>query len=319
MTNPAVSIIAPVFNEADGIVEFCGRLRGVLSQMQRSYEVVFVDDGSTDGSAEAILDLHWEQCKVVQLVRNAGHQCALEAGLGVATGSLLITMDSDGQHPPSLIPEMVRLAVSGDLDVVYTKRMARQEDSFLKRAAALGYYRIARILTGIDIPDSQADFRLISRRVCSDIDQVPGDKVLRLLLPSIGYRSTVLTYEALPRIAGEGRFGIRRQIGMATNTAIGFSAKPLRLVASMALVLALVAFIWLIVVFVTFLATRTVDGWASVMTAVLLVGSLTLLSLAILGEYLARIHDLIKGHPRYAIDRVLGSHSGRQGDQVSGP
>jgi glycosyltransferase involved in cell wall biosynthesis len=318
MTNPTISVIAPVFNEAAGIVEFCKRLRGVLSQMQVPYEVVFVDDGSTDGSAEAILELQWEQCKVVQLMRNAGHQCALEAGLSVATGSLLITMDSDGQHPPSLIPEMMRLAVSGNLDVVYTKRMARQEDGLLKRAAALGYYRIARILTGIDIPDSQADFRLISRRVCSDIAQVPGDKVLRLLLPSIGYSSRVLTYEALPRIAGVGRFGFRRQIGMASSTAIGFSAKPLRLVASMALVLALVAFIWLIVVFVTFLATRTVDGWASVMTAVLLVGSLTLLSLAIVGEYLARIHDLIKGHPRYAINQVLPSPAGRRGNWMSG-
>ena len=303
MTDPTVSVISPVFNEAAGIVEFCGRLRGILSQMPYPYEVVFVDDGSTDGSTEAILDLQWEQCKVVQLVRNAGHQSALEAGLELAIGSLLITMDSDGQHPPSLIPEMVRLAIAEDLDVVYTRREARQEDSVLKRTAALGYYKVARILTGIDIPDSQADFRLITRRVCSDIARVPGEKVLRLLLPSIGYRSAVLTYEALPRIAGEGRFGFRRQIGMASSSILGFSAKPLRLVASMALVLSVVTFIWLITVFITFLATRTVDGWASLMTAVLFVGSLTLLSLAIVGEYLARIHDLIKGHPRYVIDR----------------
>jgi glycosyltransferase involved in cell wall biosynthesis len=304
---PYLSVVAPVFNEAGGLAQFCTELRQVLDELSVSYEVVLVDDGSTDDSVDIAVNLGWPQCTVMSLARNVGHQVALEAGLSLAQGAWIISMDSDGQHPVSLIPTMLDLGVSQSLDVVYTARLLRRDDGLAKRTAALAYYRVVRALTGVTLANSQADFRLISRRALGEVLAVPGDKVLRLLLPSIGYRSTVIPYEALPRIAGAGRFGVRRQFNMARESILGFSSKPLRLVATLGIALSGAAMAWLIFVLVTYVATRTITGWASVMTAVLLVGGLTLLSLSIVGEYVARLYDLLKGHPRYSIAGVFTS------------
>jgi glycosyltransferase involved in cell wall biosynthesis len=304
---PFLSVVAPVFNEAEGLAQFCTDLRAVLDELLVSYEVLLVDDGSTDDSIGIAVGLGWPQCTVVSLARNVGHQVALEAGLTLAHGTWIISMDSDGQHPVGLIPTMLDLGTSQSLDIIYTARLLRRDDGFAKRTAALAYYRAIRGLTGVAVANSQADFRMVSRRVLGEVLAVPGDKVLRLLLPSIGYRSAVIPYEALPRIAGVGRFGVRRQFKMARESILGFSSKPLRLVATLGIVLSGAAMGWLIVVLLTYVATRTITGWASVMTAVLLVGGLTLLSLSIVGEYVARVYDLLKGHPRYSIARVFPS------------
>jgi glycosyltransferase involved in cell wall biosynthesis len=303
----ALSVVAPMYNEEKGLAEFCGQLRPILDSLEIPYEFLLVDDGSTDASIKAALSQGWPECTVIALAHNVGHQVALEAGMLAARGQWIVTLDADGQHPPELIPAMLDIAVTQSLDVVYTSRLTREEDRFFKRSSALAYYRIVRALTGVSVGNSQADFRLISARVVEDIRSVPGDKVLRLLLPSIGYRSTVLTYEARPRIAGVGRFGVGRQLRMARDSILGFSSKPLRLIAALGVVLSLAALAWLAVVFVTYVATRTITGWASVMTAVLLVGGLTLLSLSIVGEYVARIYDLLRQHPRYSIADVLTS------------
>jgi dolichol-phosphate mannosyltransferase len=293
-----------MFNEASGIEEFCSRLRPILDGLSMSYEAVFVDDGSEDDSVQAVLRTAWPESRVVSLARNVGHQRAIEAGLSVARGEWIVTMDADGQHPPALIPEMVHLAINGDLDVVYTARSKRGDDQLAKRTSALAYYRISRWLTGVPIGDSQADFRLVSRRVIDHLADVRGEKVLRLLLPSLGPRSAVLDYEALPRISGRSRFGLGHQVSMAVDSALTFSSKPLRLVAAMAWVLALASFVWLLVVVATYLTEGAVAGWSSVMTAVLFVGGMSLLGLSIIGSYVARIHDMVKQQPRYFVDRI---------------
>ena len=199
------------------------------------------------------------------------------------------------------------------VDVVYMRRQEKGDDGFLKRSAAPAYYRLTRVLTGIEVADRQADFRLVSRRVIREVTDVTGDKVLRLLLPAVGYRSCTLTYQTQPRLAGKGRFGLTRQVRLAIDSVLEFSSQPLRLIAGVGLALSVFAFLWLVAVIATFFVTKTVSGWASVMTAVLLVGGLTLLSLSIVGEYIARIHDMIKGKPRYSIAAVLTS------DRAQGP
>jgi dolichol-phosphate mannosyltransferase len=303
--SPLLSIVTPVFNESAGLPLFCKSLKLVLDAAEFTYEVIFVDDGSTDGSAEIILNENWANTRVVQLTKNVGHQVAIEAGLNHANGAYILTMDSDGQHPVEAVPAMLQAAMNADADVVYAQRLNRKGDGFAKRTSARFYYWLTSALTGIDIENGQADFRLVTSRVLQEIASVKGDKTLRLLIPAIGYRSVVVPYETLPRIAGNGRFGLHRQLKLGVGTILDFSSKPLRIVAAAGASLALLAFAWLVSVLVTYVGTRTVSGWASVMAAVLFVGGISLISLSIVGEYVARIHDLLKGHPRYSVASEL--------------
>lgn len=300
-----LSIVSPMYNESGGIAAFLHELRQVLDSLTSEggpfeYEVILVDDGSTDDSIAIANSMNWLHCRVLALSRNCGHQIALEAGISVARGQWVVTMDADGQHPPEVIGLMLDLAMSGQLDVVYAVQAQRRTDSWSKRAMAGAYYAMVRALTGILVMDSQADFRLMSSRVIEDIRFVPGDKVLRLLLPSVGYRSDLIRYEVRDRFAGKGRFGLRHQISLASSSILNFSAKPLRLVAAAGTLISFGAFLWLIYVIIAYTFTRAIDGWASVMAAVLIVGGLTLLSVSIVGEYVARIHELLRRHPRYS-------------------
>jgi glycosyltransferase involved in cell wall biosynthesis len=307
-----LSIVTPMYNESDGIVQFLCELRTVLTTLDIHYEVILVDDGSQDDSVAKAVGIGWSDCRILALARNCGHQIAIEAGLAVAGGTWVLTMDSDGQHPPNVIPAMLEAALSQDVDVVYTVQSSRSTDSRGKRIAALAYYRVIRGLTGISVADSQADFRLISRQVLSEIQRVPGDKVLRLLLPAVGYESVTLEYEVRQRIAGSGRYGFGRQLQMAASSLLNFSAKPLRVVAGLGVLLSFGAMLWLTYVLITFMLTKAVAGWSSVMAAVLVVGGITLLSVSIVGEYVARIHDLLKGHPRYSARFVSTPETGHE-------
>ncbi len=188
--------------------------------------------------------------------------------------------------------------------IVYAVRPTRGTDGLLKRSFALAYYWLMRLLTGAPVADSQADFTLVSRRVLDEVSLVGGDKVLLLLLPAIGFRSASVQYEALPRIAGDGRFGFRRQLRMARSSVFEYSSKPLRMVAGLGLALAVGALVWLGYVIAAYVSGRSVDGWASVMSAVLAVGGLVLLSLSLIGEDVARVHDILKNQPRYFIDSL---------------
>ena len=307
---PELSIVVPLFNESEGITAFGRQLRNVLDSLNVAYEVVFVDDCSEDDTAAVASALHWTELKIVVLARNVGHQAAIEAGLSVARGNWIITMDGDGQHPPAVISLMYSTALELDVDVVYTTRQSRGSESLGKKSAALLYYRVIRWLTEVPIENSQADFRLISRRILNDVESIPGDKILRLLLPAIGFRSAVVEYEVAPRIAGKGRFGLRRQIRMTVNSILGFSSKPLKLIASLGIIVTVAAVAWLFTAIFSFFSGKTVEGWTSVISAVLAVGGVTLLSLSIIGSYIARIHDLLNGHPRYSIHKVIQGSNG---------
>ena len=311
---PFLSVVTPMFNEAEGIVEFLQELKVFLEDLGRTYEVLVVDDGSRDTSVERALSIHWRECRVLALSKNCGHQIALEAGMAASRGTWVLTMDSDGQHPPECIQYMISAALDEDADVVYMRQPDRTNDSWAKRSAATMYYRIIRTITKVPIADSQADFRLIHRPVVEAVLKVPGDKVLRLLLPAIGYRSVTLEYSARDRIAGKGRFGAGWQFKMALLSILGFTSAPLRLVALSGLVISAGAAFWLLYVLVTYMQTRTVTGWSSVMAAVLTIGGLTLLSVSVVGEYLARVYDLLKAHPKYSARFVDGSaNSGKDG------
>ena len=299
-----------MFNEQDGIQEFCRLLRSTLDEMRIHYEVILVDDGSTDETVSNATDTDWSSLTLLQLTTNVGHQKALEAGIFAAKGDYVVTLDSDGQHPVELIPTMLKLAQGNEVDIVYGLREERTEEPLRVRLPAQTYYRMISWLTDIQIENSQADFRLISRRVIDEIRMVRGDKVLRLLIPSLGFPSTSIRYTAQPRISGSSRFGISRQVSLATESVLSFSPKPLRWVAAIGLLTAAGSLFWLVTVVITWWNKGTVAGWASVMAAVLFVGGAALLALSLIGAYLARIFEILRNSPRYVIGRSFTSDEG---------
>jgi glycosyltransferase involved in cell wall biosynthesis len=297
-----LSIVAPVFNEEDSIVEFALQLRSVLDGMRVAYEVVFVDDGSSDQSVRLIGELHWPAATVISFVANAGHMAALDAGYRAAKGKYVITMDSDLQHPPDLLPVLYTTAVEGGLDVVYAARETREQDGWFKKTSALLYYRFMRSLTDVDVQSSAADFRLVSHRVVDVVRSLPpGQQVFRLLIPSLGFPSSTVLYEANARFAGESKYTMRRMLNLSTDSVIGFTTKPLTISIRLGLVVSLLAVLGFIYVIITYFTGRTVEGWASVLSTVLLLFGILFVVLGVFGMYMGAILRASMAHPRYVI------------------
>ena len=280
---------------------FLSDLRMNLDYIGVDYEVVVVDDGSTDSSWDVITNTDWPQLNGIRLFSNRGHQVALDAGLQTAKGDFIVTMDSDGQHPPSIVARLLDVAVSRDVEVVYAVRSNRSDDGWAKRQSARAYYRFMRVLTGIPIADSAADFRLMSRGVVDVLNQIPNQKVFRLLLPYLGFSSETVDFRAEPRKHGSSKYSIRRMLALAFRSAIEFSTRPLRIVTTTGVLMAVFAALWLAWVLVDFAAGRTVAGWASQMAVTLVVGGLTLFSLGIVGEYVGEIFDRVSGRPHFLV------------------
>ena len=270
-----------------------------------TYEVIVVDDGSTDSSWSVLEAANWPELRAFRLVANRGHQVALDAGIREAAGDNVVTMDSDGQHPPDLIPVLLLAGKQTNSDIVYAVRRDRSEDRLFKRATAGMYYRLMRDITGVDIPDGAADYRLMSRFVVDVINQIPDQKVFRLLLPYLGFSSTTVEFQALRREHGESKYSFARMAGLAVRSSIQFSTKPLRIVMGLGFVMSFLSALWLVWVLVDFISGRTVAGWASQMSVTLIVGGLTLFGLGIVGEYVGEVFERVKGRPNYLIKDVL--------------
>ena len=306
---PAVTVVSPCFNEADSLGPFLEDLRTTLDALKVTYEVIVVDDGSTDSSWSVLEATNWPELRALRLVANRGHQVALDAGIREAAGDYVVTMDSDGQHPADLIPVLLSAAKQSNSDVVYAIRIDRAEDSWFKRSTARVYYRLMRSMTGVAIQDSAADYRLMTRFVVDVINQIPDQKVFRLLLPYLGFSSTTVEFQALPREHGESKYSFGRMAGLAVRSSIQFSTKPLRIVMGIGFVMSFLAALWLIWVLVDFSAGRTVAGWASQMSVTLIVGGLMLFGLGIVGEYVGEVFERVKGRPNYLIRDEISGHA----------
>ena len=304
-----MTVVSPCFNEADSLGPFLEDLRTTLDALKVTYEVIVVDDGSTDSSWSVLEATNWPELRALRLVANRGHQVALDAGIREAAGDYVVTMDSDGQHPPELIPVLLSAAKQTNSDVVYAIRQDRSEDSWFKRSTARVYYRLMRSMTGVAIQDSAADYRLMTRFVVDVINQIPEQKVFRLLLPYLGFSSTTVEFQALRREHGESKYSLGRMAGLAVRSSIQFSTKPLRIVMGIGFVMSFLAALWLIWVLVDFAAGRTVAGWASQMSVTLIVGGLMLFGLGIVGEYVGEVFERVKGRPNYLIRDEISGHA----------
>jgi dolichol-phosphate mannosyltransferase len=301
---PVLSVVVPMYNEEAAVGAFVARLRPVLDALDVTYEVVAVDDGSADDTAALLFDhgRSWPQLRVVRLRRNSGHQAALTAGLHRARGAWVVSIDADLQDPPETIAEMLRVAQTQGVDVVYGVRGDRSTDTVFKRGTAGLYYRLMRRVVGADMPAQAGDFRLLSRDAVDVLTALPErTPVYRLLVPSLGFSSAEVRYARERRVAGETKYPLRRMVALAWDSTASFSAAPLRLATWLG-ALAFVACLGLMVFGIVVWANGAViPGWTSLFLAVLLLSAVQLICLGLLGDYVGRIYRTVQNRPTYHI------------------
>lgn len=299
-----LSVVVPMYNEEAVLPLFAARLRPVLDATQVPYEVVAVDDGSSDGTAVGLQRLRreWPQLRVLRLRTNAGHQAALSAGLVRARGDYMVTIDADLQDPPEVIAEMLQLAQRDGVDVVYGVRTDRRTDTAFKRVSAGLFYRTLRRLSGLDAAVGAGDFRLMSRPTVDAVNALPErDRVLRFIVPALDFPSASVGYRREARAAGESKYPLSKMIRLSVDAVTGFSTAPLRFATWLGLLGGLVALAVLGYAVVAQLLGQTLPGWTSVVVVVSAVGAVQLLALGILGEYVGRIYAAMQARPAYFV------------------
>ena len=297
---PDLSIVVPVYNEELGIVEFANQLKMNLDQLQMQYEVIFINDGSTDATQDKIESIKWDELKSYEFQFNAGHMKALEAGFEKSAGKLVLTMDSDLQHPPKYIKNFIEKQKETNADVVYGIRDLRKEDSLFKRTTAKFYYGLIRKLSGINLRTNAADFRLITKNVRDVlVDLQEENKVFRLLIPSLGYKESEVLFQADKRVFGISKYGIKEMGFLAVSSVLSFSIKPLRWAIWIGLWAVVLSLVWISYVLIAQFQGWVIQGWSSLIAAVILFAGVQLLLLGIVGQYIGQIYVSQQKRPKY--------------------
>jgi polyisoprenyl-phosphate glycosyltransferase len=300
---PDLSVVVPLFNEEENVVELYRRSTRALEAGLFRYQILFVDDGSYDATPALIdaLAEHDPRVAVLHLSRNFGHQAALSAGLDHAPGRAVVVLDGDLQDPPELIPELVRLWQEGN-EVVYAVRQRRKE-GLLKRAGCFVFYRALRSMSDLEIPVDSGDFCLMDRKVVDVIRHLPERlRFIRGLRTFAGFRQVGLSYDRPAREGGKSKYTLRALVGLAVDGLVSFSSYPLHLVTYLGIVSAGFAFVLTVWALADAVFNGTSPrGWASTIVVVLLMSAIQLVSLGIMGEYVRRIFIETKGRPTYIV------------------
>nr|WP_213650801.1 glycosyltransferase family 2 protein [Paenibacillus sp. J23TS9] len=309
------SVVIPVYNEEEVIQETYWRLKNVMDSTGESYELLFVNDGSRDRTAELILGIGEKDPSVtlIQFSRNFGHQVAITAGMDYAKGEAVIVIDADLQDPPELMLEMIAKWKEG-YDVVYAKRSERKGESLFKRQTASIFYRVLKRMTEIDIPLDTGDFRLLDRKVCDEMRRLPEkNRYVRGLVSWVGFRQTAVEYVRDERYAGESKYPLKKMLKLSMDGMTSFSSKPLKAAGIMGILIAAAGFIYLLVVLIEkWFTDVTVPGWSSLIALQILFSGCILMFLGVIGEYLGRIYDEVKQRPLYIVSAV---HTKKPEDQ----
>lgn len=309
--NPTFSVVVPLYNEAANVAPLLERIEALAtSEPGTAYEIVLVNDGSTDGTLEAIrLEMQRRRGIVlVNLSRNFGHQLAATAGIEIASGDAVILMDGDLQDPPELIAAFLQKWREG-YDVVYAVRRSRKGESRFKLWTARAFYRVIKRLTKVAIPLDTGDFRLMSRRTVEAVRRLPErHRFLRGMVSWVGYNQIALEYDRDVRYSGTTKYSLGKMMRFAVDGITSFSDVPLRFASYLGFVVSAIAFLYAIIIVVdkTFRLhiVAYTPGWASTIVAVTFLGGVQLMSLGILGEYLGRVYDEVKGRPLYLISDI---------------
>jgi polyisoprenyl-phosphate glycosyltransferase len=307
--DPMLSVVVPLKDEGDNLEPLAERLRDVLDAVTSRWEVVLVDDGSRDDTYPRALGLHESDArfKVLRLSRTFGHQVALSAGLDVARGDAVVTMDGDLQHPPEVIPELVRRWRDG-AQVVYGTMTQRQGESRLKDLTARAFYRTLTGVSDIEVPLAAGDFRLVDRAALDAfLSMREANRYLRGMFSWVGFEQVGVPYSSPPRAAGESKYTFGRMMRLATDAIVSFSDKPLRLALNLGFVVSAASILFGLSAVVSKLAgVEVVPGWTSVMILVGFVGGVQLIVLGIIGEYVGRISEEVKARPLYVVRSTHG-------------
>ncbi len=308
LARPALSVVAPCYNEQEVLPEFLRRVGTVLDAAGGTAEVVLVDDGSRDGTWDVMTAAAAADPRIVavRLMRNHGHQLALTAGLSVCRGERILIIDADLQDPPELLPDMMALMNQG-ADVVYGQRRQRDGESLFKRATASGFYRLINRLTDVDIPADAGDFRLVTRRVLDLLLAMPErHRFIRGMVAWIGGRQVPLHYDRHARVAGESKYPLSKMIRFAADAITAFSVVPLMASMTIGWVMAAVGFGFFLYSIIGWLMDANLPGWTSIMAALGLLGGMQFLMLGIIGAYLGRLYDQSKQRPLFMIRDIVG-------------
>ncbi|MCE5209692.1 MAG: glycosyltransferase family 2 protein [Chloroflexi bacterium] len=301
---PEFTIVAPVYNEIESLAEFYTCIAEVMDQTGEMWELVLVDDGSTDGSTQLMKDIARKDPRVrpVIFARNFGHQIAVTAGLDYSRGNAVVIIDADLQDPPEVILELIARWREG-YQVVYAVREEREGETWFKTFTASMFYRLIYKITEVKIPQDSGDFRLLDRTVVNVMNQMrEKHRYLRGMSSWVGFRQIGVPYKRAARYAGVSKYPLKKMIKLAFNAITGFSFLPLQLATYLGFLVTGLSILALIVIIVLRLTGSPVlMGQATTLMAVLFLGGVQLISLGIIGEYLGRVYDEVKGRPLYIV------------------
>lgn len=313
VANPSLAIVVPCYNEEESLPKTIQILNKLLDQLITNNKIAadsksyFVDDGSRDNTWEILHEAAVQDTKVVaiKLSRNKGHQNALYAGLCTTHEDIIVSIDADLQDDPANIEKMVNEYLNGS-EVVYGVRSARKSDTFFKRFTAEGYYHTMRTM-GVDLVFNHADFRLLSRRALEALKEYKESNLfLRGIVREVGFKSSVVEYERHARELGESKYPLRKMLSFAWKGITAFSAVPLRMITVLGLCSGIASFVLILwVLAIRFISDSAVPGWASILLPLLFIGSVQLLCLGVIGEYMAKIYEEVKGRPKYHISEIV--------------
>ncbi|MDY6866417.1 MAG: glycosyltransferase family 2 protein [Chloroflexota bacterium] len=304
MKNPTFTIIAPIYNELENIPELYPRVRDVMDQTGEPWELILVDDGSTDGSTDVIRKLAENDSRVQPVIfaRNFGHQIAVTAGIDYSRGDAVVIIDADLQDPPEVILDLIEKWREG-YEVVYAVRAEREGESWFKKVTASLFYRIIYRITDVNIPLDTGDFRLMDKKVVAVIKQMrEKHRFLRGMSAWVGFKQIGVAYKRKPRLSGETKYPFSKMLKLALNAVTSFSYFPLQLATYLGFIAAGLSVLAIPIVIILRLTTGTVLlGQATTLIIVLFLGGVQLISLGIIGEYIGRIYDETKDRPLYVV------------------
>ncbi len=302
-----VDIVVPAYNEAASVPALYERLaRMAAAETKYAFRFLIVDDGSSDGTESVVRDLADldPRIKLFVLSRNFGHQAALSAGLDHSDGDALVFLDADLQHPPELVPELLRKWEHG-AQVVDTVRLDDKQLSLFKRATSRGFYKLINLLSEVPIEPGAADFRLLDRNAANALRQVKERaRFVRGLVQWIGFRHERVEYKPEPRFAGHSKFSVRKMVRLAFDGLYSFSSIPLRVATWLGAIVSFAAFLYAVyAIYAKFFTNDTIPGWTSLLVVVLLIGGAQLVTLGILGGYIGRIYEEVRARPVYLLQQ----------------
>jgi len=301
-----VDLIIPVYNEEEVINLFHNKLTAALINLPYIFTIWYINDGSKDGTGSKLAEIAGNdpRVQVVELSRNFGHQAALTAGLDRAQADYVISLDGDGQHPPELISELLKLAESG-YDIVQTERLDAEDISAFKRWTSAAFYRLINRIGSTQITPGAADFRLLSHQVVEALRNMPEyHRFLRGMVAWVGYKSIILPYNPPPRMAGKSKYSLQKMVRLSMDAVFSFSLVPLYIGISLGilmLLLALIEMIYVLSFWVTGNISHLAPGWSSLMFIILIVGGFLMISIGVIGVYIGYIFQEVKGRPVYLV------------------